>query len=210
MLYLTGVIFKADSNLSNLLSMPRGPRCWGRSKLLVGRAVTIKGGRSVKTSPVLPGWAKVLLKRFFWGTLNVVKWSPPQLGHSKRPSLTTRAKQTPSPLPQPCQFPSNPLGLDPVSRYSTTQGTCTTIERKLQFNQHKILDLYSSFSIQHHPFVYVPIVYFRSRKSFDGVLCSWINFRLIGQCVSLTFTSTTLNGYFPPPMLFIVCGVDVA
>lgn len=170
-LYLTGAIIKADSNLPNLLSVPWGfcgfrartrecvlcqcacahiciPRSpcmrvfvhkrahiccvwaslkepqWqysrGRSKLLVGRAVTIKGGRSVKTSPVLPGWAKVLLKRFFWGTLNVVKWSPPQLGHSKRPSLTSRAKQTPSPLAQPCQFPSNPLGPDPASRYPAT------------------------------------------------------------------------------------------
>lgn len=47
------------------LGAPRGLRRRGRSKLLVGRAVTIKGGRSVKTSPVLPGWAKVLLKRFF-------------------------------------------------------------------------------------------------------------------------------------------------
>lgn len=121
-LYLTSVIFKAISNLSNLHSMPQGLQCRGRSKLLVGRAVTIKGGRSVKTSPVLPGWAKVLLKRLFWGTLNVVKWSPPQLGHSKRPSLTTRAKQTPSPLPKPCQFPSNPLGLDPVRRYSSAGG----------------------------------------------------------------------------------------
>lgn len=83
---------------------------------------TIKAGRSVKTSPVLPSRAKALLKRFFWGTLNVVKWSPPQLGHSKRPSLTTKAKQTPSPLPRPCQFSSNPLGLDPGSRYPTTQG----------------------------------------------------------------------------------------
>lgn len=102
------------------LKEPQWQYSWGRSKLLVGRAVTIKGGRSVKTSPVLPGWAKVLLKRFFWGTLNVVKWSPPQLGHSKRPSLTSRAKQTPSPLAQPCQFPSNPFGLDPVSRYPPT------------------------------------------------------------------------------------------
>ncbi len=145
MLYLTSAIIKANSNLSNLFSMPRGfcmcecvcvcvwvsaHKCtwervcpcacvyahicicacsaclctyvawaslkepqwqysWGRSKLLVGRAVTIKGGRPVKTSPVLPGWAKVLLKRFFWGTLNVESdllhnWDTPR-GHPWQP-----------------------------------------------------------------------------------------------------------------------------
>lgn len=95
---------------------------WGRSKLLVGRALTIIGGRPVKTSPVLRDRAKVLLKRFFWGALNVVKWSPPQLGHSKRPSLTARAKQTPSPLTEPHQFPSNLVGQDSASRVPTTRG----------------------------------------------------------------------------------------
>lgn len=122
-LWLTGVIFKADSDLSNPISAPEGRGARAGASCRSAELATIKAGRSVKTSPVLPSRAKALLKRFFWGILNVVKWSPPQLGHSKRPSLTTKAKQTPSPLPRPCQFSSNPLGLDPVSRYPTTQGT---------------------------------------------------------------------------------------
>lgn len=121
-LYSTGVIFKADSDLSNLLGAPRGPRSRGRGKLPAGRASDNKRWQISQNKPVLPSRAKALLKRFFWGALNVVKWSPLQLGHSKRPSLTTRAKQTPSPLPRPCQFSLNPLGLDPESRYPTAQG----------------------------------------------------------------------------------------
>lgn len=117
---------------------------------------TIKAGRSVKTSPVLPSRAKALLKRFFWGTLNVVKWSPPQLGHSKRPSLTTKAKQTPSPLPRPCQFSSNPLGLDPVIRYPTTQGT--RIKRPL------------------HPYFPLWLQHFNCALiNGDGVSHTWVN-----------------------------------
>lgn len=109
------------------LKEPQWQCSWGRSELLV----TIKGGRLVKTSPVLPGRAKVSLKRFFWGALNVVKWSPPESGHSKRPSLTTTAKQTLSSLPQTCLFPSNTHGHDRASRYPTwrtreTEYTYTT------------------------------------------------------------------------------------
>lgn len=104
------------------LREPQRQHSQSRSKLLVCRAVTMIGGRPVKTSLVLSGRAKVLLKRFFWGTLNVVKWSPPQLGHSKRPSLTTRAKQTPSPFTQPCHFASNPFGMDVIRKHPTTRG----------------------------------------------------------------------------------------
>lgn len=64
-LYLTGVIFKADSDLSNLISAPRGPRSRGRSKLSAGGASDNKRWQISQNKPVLPSRAKALLKRFF-------------------------------------------------------------------------------------------------------------------------------------------------
>lgn len=64
-LYLTGVIFKADPDLSNLISAPRGPRSRGRSKLSAGRASDNKRWQISQNKPVLPSRAKALLKRFF-------------------------------------------------------------------------------------------------------------------------------------------------
>lgn len=57
-----------------------------------------------------------------------------------------------------------------------------------------------------HLSLYALTVHFWNHKSFDGILCSWINFWLIEQCVSLTFTIYIAIS----PVLFMVCGVDVA
>lgn len=50
-LWLTGVIFKADSDLSNPISAHRGPRSRGRSKLSVGRACDNKSWQISQNKP---------------------------------------------------------------------------------------------------------------------------------------------------------------